>query len=50
MQDTAYKIVELTGTSEISIEDAVNTALMRANNSLQNLNWFELIWVEAAGY
>jgi flavin-binding protein dodecin len=42
MPNPVYKIIELTGTSETSIEDAVNTAIARANNSLQNLCWFEL--------
>jgi flavin-binding protein dodecin len=42
MHSAVYKIIELTGTSTVSIEDAVNTAIARANNSLENLSWFEV--------
>jgi dodecin len=38
-----YKIVELTGTSTTSVEDAVNTALARADQTLKNLGWFEVV-------
>jgi flavin-binding protein dodecin len=43
MQNTVYNVIELTGTSTASIEDAVNVAIARANNSLENLSWFEVI-------
>ena len=43
MKDKVYKIIELTGTSTSSIEDAVNTALKRAGKTIQNLSWFEII-------
>ncbi len=37
-----YKNVELVGTSTESIEEAIDTALERANKTLKNLNWFEV--------
>jgi flavin-binding protein dodecin len=37
-----YKIVELTGTSDRSIEDAVNSALKRASKTVRSLRWFEV--------
>jgi len=40
--DHVYKIIELTGTSSTSIEDAVNTALARAHKTLKNLGWFQV--------
>ncbi|MBJ6125785.1 dodecin [Microvirga splendida] len=43
MNDHVYKIVELVGSSETSIEDAIQTAIRRANASLRNLRWFEVI-------
>lgn len=43
MKDKVYKIVELTGTSTSSVEDAVNTALKRAGKTLQNLSWFQVV-------
>jgi flavin-binding protein dodecin len=41
--DHIYKIVELAGTSESSIEDAINAAVTRANETIRNLRWFEVI-------
>lgn len=43
MNDHVYKIIELTGTSTASIEDAVNTALGRADKTLKHLGWFQVV-------
>jgi dodecin len=43
MDDHFYKIVELVGTSKDSIEDAIQTAIRRADQTLRNLRWFEVI-------
>jgi hypothetical protein len=43
MTDNVYKIIELTGTSQHSIEDAVQNALIKASKSVRNLRWFQLI-------
>jgi dodecin len=43
MSDHVYKIVELVGSSKDSIEDAIQTAIKRANATLRNLRWFEVI-------
>lgn len=45
MQDHVYKIVELAGSSETSIEDAIQTAIARAGSTLRHLRWFEVIQV-----
>lgn len=37
-----YKKVEIIGTSKNSIEDAINSALHKAHNSLERLSWFEV--------
>ncbi|HVV92115.1 MAG TPA: dodecin [Hyphomicrobiales bacterium] len=37
-----YKVIELVGSSETSIEDAVTTAVERASATLRNLDWFEI--------
>ena len=42
MNDHIYKIIELTGTSTKSIEEAINNALKRASESLHGLRWFEM--------
>jgi flavin-binding protein dodecin len=38
-----YKVVELVGSSSTSIEDAINTAISRAAETLRNLRWFEVL-------
>jgi flavin-binding protein dodecin len=43
MTDHVYKIVELVGSSPDSIEDAIRTAIRRADKTLRNLRWFEVI-------
>lgn len=43
MQDHIYKIIELAGSSETSVEDAIQNAVSRASESLHNLRWFEVI-------
>jgi flavin-binding protein dodecin len=42
MSSHVYKQIILTGTSKNSIEDAVNTALAKAAETVRNLRWFEI--------
>ena len=43
MKDHVYKIIELTGTSTTSIEDAVAGAIQRAHKTIKNLCWFQVV-------
>ena len=43
MKNHVYKLIEITGTSTISIDDAVARALKRAHKSIRNLAWFEVM-------
>jgi len=43
MKDKVYKLIELTGTSTKSIEEAVNSALKSAGKTIQNLCWFQMV-------
>ena len=43
MNDPVYKLIELTGTSTKSMEDAVNNALRRASATVKNLRWFQIV-------
>lgn len=38
-----YKVVELVGSSPASIEEAVQAAISRAEKTLRNVRWFEVI-------
>lgn len=42
MQDHVYKLIELTGPSAKSIEDAINNAIKRAGKTMKNLRWFQV--------
>jgi hypothetical protein len=43
MADHVYKLVELTGSSSVSMEDAVERAVAKAGKSLRNLHWFQVV-------
>ncbi|HVC45119.1 MAG TPA: dodecin [Candidatus Binataceae bacterium] len=40
--DNTYKIVEVVGVSTDSIHQAVRNALTKANQTLRNVDWFEV--------
>ena len=42
-EDHVYRVIELVGTSDESIEDAINSAVSRASSTLRNLRWFEVV-------
>jgi dodecin len=48
MQNHVYKMIELAGSSETSIEDAIQNAVARAAKTLHGLRWFQV--VEARGH
>lgn len=43
MKDPVYKLIELTGTSATSIEDAVDKAIKRTHKTIKNLCWFQVV-------
>lgn len=43
MDQHIYKVVELVGSSEKSIEDAIEAAVARASKTLKNIGWFEVV-------
>jgi dodecin len=42
MSDHVYNITEIVGSSSTGIEDAIQTAVRRASETLRNLEWFEV--------
>ena len=42
MSNHVYKTLELVGSSPISADDAVRTAVSRAATTVRNLRWFEV--------
>ncbi len=43
MSNQVYKIIEITGASPDSIQDAVRVAVAKAAETVRNLEWFEVI-------
>lgn len=48
MDTHVYKQIELTGTSTQSIEDAIQTAVSVASQSVRHLCWFEVLQIRGA--
>jgi flavin-binding protein dodecin len=42
MSDHVYKLIELTGSSKTTVEDAIRNAITRASQSLRGMQWFEV--------
>lgn len=42
-KDHIYKVVELVGSSEKSIEDAIQKAITRASKIVREMRWFEVL-------
>ena len=43
-----YKLIELTGTSTMSVEDAVQTAVKKAAESVREMRWFQVVETRGA--
>lgn len=43
MQDHVYKVVELVGSSEQSVTQAIDRAIAKASETLRNIGWFEVM-------
>lgn len=42
MAGHTYKIIELVGSSQSSVTEAIESAISRASETLQGLDWFEV--------
>jgi flavin-binding protein dodecin len=43
MSNHVYKKIELTGSSDKDIEDAVRNAIAKAGQTVRNMRWFEVV-------
>jgi flavin-binding protein dodecin len=48
MPDHVYRIIQVSGSSEKSIEDAIQNAVGRASRTLRQVGWFEVL--ETSGH
>ena len=42
MAEHTYRIAEIVGTSPNGVDDAIRNAVNRANQTLRNIDWFEM--------
>lgn len=43
MKNHVYKVIEIVGSSDTSIEEAISTAVAQASKTIRNMDWFEVI-------
>ena len=48
MESHVYKVLELVGSSDKSIEDAIQSAITRAKATIRGMRWFEVL--QTRGY
>ena len=42
MKNKVFKLIELVGTSQVSVENAIGNAIQRAHKTVNNLSWFQV--------
>jgi flavin-binding protein dodecin len=42
MDDHVYRVIEIVGTSQKGVDDAIKGAIARASATIRNLRWFEV--------
>ena len=43
MSDHVYKKIELTGSSAVGLQQAIENAVEKASKTIQNMRWFEVV-------
>jgi len=43
MTDHVYKSIEVTGSSPVSVDEAIRGAIAKAAESIRHLDWFEVV-------
>ena len=41
--DHVYKVIEIVGSSDKSVDDAIKTAITQASKTIRHMGWFEVI-------
>lgn len=48
MNERVYKLIEVTGTSTVSLEDAIQNAISRSAATVRQMRWFQVIETRGA--
>jgi len=41
--DHVYKVIEIVGSSDKSVDDAIKTAIATASKTIRHMGWFEVV-------
>jgi len=45
MKDHIYKNIEITGSSDVGTDEAVRKAILKASETIKNMDWFKVVEV-----
>ena len=48
MANRTYRVTEIVGSSQVSIDDAIRNGIRRAGQSLRHLDWFEVTQIRGS--
>jgi len=48
MSEKTYKVIEVVGVSDDSVQQAIRNAIKKASETLRNLDWFEVSNIRGA--
>jgi flavin-binding protein dodecin len=43
MSERTYKVIELVGSSSVSTDEAIRTAIAKVEKTVRHINWFEVV-------
>jgi flavin-binding protein dodecin len=43
MPNHVYKVIEIVGSSPVSTDDAIRSAIAKAGETVRHLNWFQVV-------
>jgi flavin-binding protein dodecin len=45
MKEHIYKNIEITGSSDVGTDEAIRKAILRASETIKNMDWFKVVEV-----
>lgn len=45
MSEHTYRVIDVVGTSQVGTDEAIANAIHRASETMENLDWFEVVQV-----
>ncbi len=48
MKEHTYKRIEITGSSQVGIDEAIRNAISKTSKTIKNMDWFEVVEIRGA--